>query len=109
MVSPVRGFRPTRALRGRTSKVPNPTRETFSPLARAFSMLAMKELMARSVSFLVRPVSWATLLIRSALFIQLIPPHRARGPCCSVSYFAKGRQLLFLHAFHGFHLRSRAA
>src|SRR5690606_34871388 len=36
--APVAGFTPLRAARSRTSKVPNPTRVTFCPLASASSM-----------------------------------------------------------------------
>lgn len=52
MVSLVRGFRPVRAARVFTSKVPKPTRATLSPSASASVMEARTAFTAASASFL---------------------------------------------------------
>src|SRR5690606_16342402 len=69
--SPVRGLRPVRAARLRTSKVPKPTRVTLSPFFRALVMVAMTASTARPASARDRSAAPATASMNSALFIGL--------------------------------------
>ena len=64
MLSPVRGFRPRRAGRFFAENVPNPGRETRSPLARAPRMAPRSASTALSASALDREscsATWAAM------------------------------------------------
>ena len=73
MLSPVRGFRPCRAGRSFTEKVPNPATLTVSPLARASLMDPSTALTAVSASAFDSEASAATQVDRSDLFTRILP------------------------------------
>src|SRR5437667_3061329 len=69
MAAPVRGFRTERARRRATSKTPNPTSFTFSPVLSERETFSMSAPRTRSTSALVRPESLATRATTSARFM----------------------------------------
>ena len=70
------GWQQVRAWRVRTSKVPKPTSETFSPLASASLTDSTKAFTARSLSFLFKPVFSAMAFTSSGLFTHASLPSR---------------------------------
>lgn len=70
-VSPVRGFRASRAFRILASKIPNPAIDTWSPSFIADVIESKTQSTARSASAFVVSSTSCTLLMRSALFIGL--------------------------------------
>src|SRR5690606_27839321 len=74
MAWPVAGFTPRRGARSRTSKVPKPTKVTFSPLARASEITEKTDSTASLAALRVSPVFSATWVMRSHLF-TVSPPY----------------------------------
>src|SRR3546814_11215158 len=73
MVSPVAGFRPSRAAVSLTLNLPKPLREISSPPAAAWAIAANTASTVLRPSALLRPDSAASLSARSLLFMQTIP------------------------------------
>src|SRR5450759_3236107 len=69
IASPVPGFRPFRAARFLTSKVPKPTKATLSPIFRAAVMMSISAPMALSASTFVLFVFVAIAAINSERFM----------------------------------------
>src|SRR3546814_2688503 len=73
MVSPVAGFRPSRAAVSLTLNLPKPLREISSPPAAAWAIAANTASTVLRASALLRPDSAASLSARSLLFMQKTP------------------------------------
>src|SRR5690348_2882938 len=84
MFSPVRGLRPVRAERLRTTNVPKPTSDTSSPFFSAFLMISVVASSARPASALERLALSEMALINSALFMETPSLDGERPAKCSV-------------------------
>jgi hypothetical protein len=82
IVSPVLGFRPGRALRAFTLKVPSPVNEIFPPDRTVSRMALTNDFVAFTAWARVTPASFATRWTNSNLFMG--PPQDPTGKIASI-------------------------